>query len=348
MLKVPPQYLVVNDFLSVYSKSLTRELPSDADPSRIIHLRCSQLPLCVSSLILEYKLKGLKRTMDMMMAYYVTVGSAVHEVMQHYLSRSGRFLADYYCPECHTYYPLSHQHTCCGKPTIYDEVNIAYASILGHIDAIFQDSRGHYWILDFKTCSVSGAAKKKTSPGDAYMEQVESYALLLYRQYGIKVRGVILCFIPRDNPRTPSLWVRALEKINFQQIQNRLKAHRALHRQAIEVETEKEVYSLVSKHRCSNPYCKYCKLDLRTLRMIVKKAFATKHKLPISSLEVPEKPAGTIVIHRNNPGPHISERIELGSWKLNNATKALLVEEITARIKEINKRTRRLPDVNDE
>ena len=281
--------------------------------------------------------------MDMMMAYYVTVGSAVHTVMQNYLSRSGKFLADYYCKRCGTYYPLSHVHSCCGHPTEYEEVQISFLRIGGHIDGIFQDSQGHYWILDFKTTSMKSAPEKQKKPGDAYSEQVESYAYLLYRQYGIRVKGAILCFLPRDNPRTPVLWVKELGKVHFREIHERLKRYRKIHAQAMEASTVEEVMEFY-KHRCSNQYCEYCKLSKRELKASVVKALKSKHKLPLSNLNdlLKNQPEGMISVSRRSPVPHVSFQVPVPKLKMSPEELQKLSRSIRVTLKKINQLTDKL------
>lgn len=300
-LKPPVQYSVAQDFLRLYGETLNQQVMSRADIDRIIHLRCSQLPFCPTSLVLEYKLKGLVRGMDLMGTYFTSVGTAVHEVMQKFLCRSGLFLADYVCHECGTVHRLSTQHECCGFDTHYHEVQIDYMGIQGHIDGIFKDRSGNWWILDFKTCSVAGAAKKKTSPGVGYIEQVESYAYLLYKQYGIRVKGTMLVFLPRDNPRSPVVWSQPVDPHKFKIIRKRLQHYGELHAQALAAVTAREVWAL-TKHRCSNPFCRYCKLSDTALKAMVKRAFASKvNPLPLSALESPVRPEAKLVIYHRSP-----------------------------------------------
>lgn len=292
---------IVAEFNQVYKESLGLQLPSAADINRLINLRCSQLPFCPSSLILPYLQHGLTRFMDMRGAYYTTVGTAVHEVMQRYLSKSGRFLADYVCPKCGKIYRLSHQPYCCGRETKYHEVDIDWMGIQGHIDAIFQDLNGNYWILDFKTTSTDGAPRKQKSPGQGYIEQIESYAYLLLRQYGIKVKGVMLCFIKRDNPELPVLWTQPINKLALNTVHKRLNGYRKLHKLAISASTIEEVVS-ITKHRCSNPYCKYCKLSNIELKGLIKTLFKkAKGELPMSILEAPVIPQAKIIVTLGSP-----------------------------------------------
>ena len=165
-MKITPSRTGSAEFLSVFRTAIADAvMVQKGDPERLFNLRCSQLPYCPRSVIMHYLTMGVYQSMDMMMAYYVGVGHAVHNVMQNYMATTGRLLADYVCRECGKKYPLSHKSECCGFPTRYEEVSINWKGIKGHIDAILKDSKGKYWIVDFKTCSIAGAKTKFRDPG---------------------------------------------------------------------------------------------------------------------------------------------------------------------------------------
>jgi PD-(D/E)XK nuclease superfamily len=258
-MKITPSRTGSAEFLTVFKKAIGEAvITSKADPSRLFKLRCSQLPYCPRSVIMNYVTMGMYQSMDMRMAYYVGVGHAVHHVMQTYLALSGRLLADYSCRECGTKYPLSHKHECCGFPTHYEEVTINWKGIGGHIDAIFKDSKGRYWILDFKTSSLSGSRAKRLKPGPNYERQVKAYAYLLWRQYGIKVEGVMLIFLPRDNPWSPTIWELRMTDRHYEAAKAELLADRKLHKRTMVASTLEEVKSLFLTN-CGGEYCDWCK-----------------------------------------------------------------------------------------
>ncbi len=203
-MKLKPARSGKAEFMKVFNHALENTLMmGKSDPERLYNLRCSQLPYCPSSVLIKWATKGTVDSMDLMMAYYVSVGHAVHDVMQRYLSQSGQFLADYECRECGKKYPLSYKYECCGFPTKYEEVKIDVklkrGRIQGHIDGIFKDSMGRIWIVDFKTSSIEGAGSKAKSSPPGYVRQVRAYACLLKKQYDIDVYGVMLVYLPRDN-----------------------------------------------------------------------------------------------------------------------------------------------------
>jgi len=197
------------------------------------------------------------------MAFYTRVGTVVHEVMQNFLCMSGKLLADYHCRECNKWHRMSYKTECCGFPTQYHEVEIDYKGIKGHIDAIYKDRNGKLWIVDFKTTSLDGAKKKQKDPGVVYKEQIETYAVLVELQYGIKIEGYANSFVIRDNPikNDPPMWCTRLTPQMRKKVLRRLNKYRRIHREVLDVETKAEALSLLEYGRCSDPWCKVCTIS---------------------------------------------------------------------------------------
>jgi hypothetical protein len=264
-MKLSPTKSGKSDFLSVYKDAMDNTIMmSKGDPERLYNLRCSQLPYCPAAVLLNWGQRGMVQPMDLMMAFYVHVGHAVHRVMQDYLSQSGNFLADYECKECGKKYPLSHKIECCGFPTSYEEVTLKVGSkkkgyIGGHIDGIFKDKYGNYWILDFKTSSIAGAPAKVKNAPEGYRRQVRAYAYLLRKQYGIKVVGLMLVYIPRDNPKQPEIWEYKLKPEDWSELKTELYNDKKLHRKTMVAETIDDMKTLL-KHGCGGQYCSACKM----------------------------------------------------------------------------------------
>jgi hypothetical protein len=270
-MKIRPNRSGSAEFLVVFKQVLREGLfIENMDPRRLYNLRCSQLPYCPRSVALNYATRGLYQSMDMMKAYYVGVGTTVHHVIQRFLSLSGAFLADYECRECHKKYPLSHQHECCGFPTAYEEVEINYKGIVGHIDGIFKDRQGRYWIVDYKTTSLKSVDKRKASPGDNYIRQVKAYAYLLWKQHGVRVVGCMLIFLPRDNPKEPSIWELSMSERNWVEARKELLVDRQLHLDTMNAKSLDDFRKIFNSD-CGNPYCEFCKKDVETLLWQIKK-----------------------------------------------------------------------------
>lgn len=279
---------VKSDFISLYRRALEDEVVvSKNSKHRILYLRPSQLPFCPLSLFIQVSSLGMYRHLDMRGEYYTSVGTTVHEVMQNFLCRSGRYLADYTCRECGKRYPMSYTPHCCDFPTKYDEVTIDYKGVQGHIDAIFKDNKGKLWILDFKTTSIKSAKIKEKNPGIVYREQIEVYAVLVELQYGIKIEGIMDAFIVRDNPSTdPAVWVKPLTDDMRTEIKARLARYRKMHKLAINAETKTEALALLKYKGCKNPDCNICNKDDKAVKELLLKAYKkgkARGRLPIKT-----------------------------------------------------------------
>lgn len=277
---------IVTELLQTYNEAMDTFIPSKGDIGRIKSLRPSQLPFCPVGFFVYHASHGATRSMDMRGHFYTAIGTAVHTVLQTFLGRSGRFLANWRCPICRKTRKVSMQHECCDFPSLYDEVEISYKGVVGHIDGIFRDKHGHYHILDFKTTSVLSALRKRTDPGISYIEQVEAYALMLWLEHGIKVKSIILMFVKRDNPKEPVIWSYELGELDFKRIKTKIIKYKRQHREALAASTLKEALLLAQYGRCKNPYCKSCKSAVTQKRQI-KDAFArgvAAQRLPLKNL----------------------------------------------------------------
>jgi hypothetical protein len=225
-------------------------------------------------------------TLNMLGAYYTSVGTTVHEVVQTYLSPSGRFIADWECKTCGKWRRMSTNSECCDVTMTYHEALINHKGVVGHIDAIFQDRHGKYWILDFKTATLKGAGYKSKSPPASYREQVETYALMLWLQHKIKVEGVMLMFIPRDDPTKPEVWVKLINGARMKIVQERIRTYKKQHKEVLAVETAEQAIALARYGKCKHEYCKTCKSSL-SLKSQLKAAYKTgvkKKHLPLINL----------------------------------------------------------------
>lgn len=269
------QHAVAADFQHVYEKIWKDVFVSEpADPTRVLSLRPSQLPFCPVGFFINHSLRGMFRSLNMAGAYYTSVGTTVHTCMQTFLPQSSRFLADYKCTECGKWHRLSHQWECCGFPCEYHEVQINYKGVTGHIDGIYLDKKGNYWILDFKTTSKAASEKKRKDPGPVYTEQVEAYAYFIYKQYKIKVKGVMLVFVARDNPQTPVVWTREITEEDRARIKNKFVVYRKMQQVALDVTTEDQAVKLFTAYgRCVDPMCEHCPKDDQIIKSRLRNAF---------------------------------------------------------------------------
>lgn len=288
--KIVPQDPAVKELIALYTESLTSVTASKIDVSRLMNVRCSALPFCPISFFGTHANNGRTRFLDMVGSFYTSIGTAVHATVQTHLAPSGRFLADWHCRQCGTWHRLSMKHECCDFQCDYHEVEVAYKGVCGHIDGIFLDSAGNYWIVDYKTTSLASAKKKLKKPGVGYTEQVEAYALLMWLQYRIRVKGVMLFFIKRDNPREPIVYSKPFTNLKMQTVKTRLAGYVKAHKQALAVTTLKEALALLDYGRCPNPWCKFCtKTNTKALITEAYRRGSSRGLLPLSRLGTEKK-----------------------------------------------------------
>lgn len=272
----PSKYSIAADFRRAYRWALDDALVvSKTSPGRILNLRPSAMPFCPLAFFELNANRGLTRDLDLRGMFYTSVGTTVHEVMQHALCRNGRYLADYYCYECGTWHMHSYVHECCGFPTEYNEVEINYNGVEGHIDAVYKDEQGRLWILDFKTTSIKAAPVKEKNPGANYKEQIQIYAVLYELQYGERIEGFMDAFILRDNPALdPAVWAEPLTDDVRREVKAKLKRYKVAHTTALQVQTMKDVGAMYRKFgRCTDPECGLCKASDSVLKNRLKNAF---------------------------------------------------------------------------
>lgn len=250
---------VVADLVHDYAEAIEHATHSErVSPSRVLFLRPSQLPFCPIEFFINHAGKGLYRSMGLAGSLYVNMGTVVHSVLQRYLTKSGKILGNYKCHECGTMHMLSYKTECCDFPTEYNEIEIDYKGIHGHIDAVYR-YKGKLYILDFKTTSISAAPKKEKDPGVTYREQIETYAYLFELQYKMEIEGIMDAFIIRDNPsKDPVVWFRPFTDKTRQQVKSRLIKYKRMHREVLDATTLKEAMALLQYGRCKNEFCEFC------------------------------------------------------------------------------------------
>ncbi len=286
-MKKKPKTSAASELMQVYNEAMESFIVGKGDIKRIKSLRPSQLPFCPVGFFVYHAAHGALRSMDMRGAFYTEVGTAVHEVLQRYMGRSGRFLANWQCVICRKKHLVSMENVCCDFPMKYSEVEISYKGVVGHIDAVFRDRKGNYWIVDFKTTSIKSIEEKLRDPGRVYREQVEAYALMLWLEHGIKVKGVMLMFVKRDNPKEPGIWELKLGDLDFKAIKSRMVRYKRWHSEVLAVKTMKAALALAAYGRCNNKWCKSCS-SVVSQKQQIKHAYARAvavNRLPLKSLQ---------------------------------------------------------------
>lgn len=173
-------------------------------------LRCSGLPFCpIRSLLKD------SRDISYRMEHYTETGTAIHSTLQKWTSLGkygNRLWGNWKCSACGE---VKHKH--CHRPKeacdcranqqewYYDEIDIAYKHLTGHIDTIFYIGNGQYVVIDYKTTYME---KKKRSPffkadkpsSKNYILQVRTYCALLRELFGMNIVGWYLVSVDRSEP----------------------------------------------------------------------------------------------------------------------------------------------------
>lgn len=259
-MRLKPTRSVASELTALYQKALDEVIFEKKDPGRTLSLRCSGLPYCPNKAVQEH-IKGDHTAMDLSFAFYVKVGTVVHDVLQTYLPKSGQFIADYRCKVCKKWYRLSTQTICCDSTTEYHEVTVKYKGIVGHIDAIFKSSTGKCYVVDFKTCGIAGLATSADVNAIGYVRQLEAYCFLLDKLYGLVCEAGVLFYVTRDNPKKIKISKEyKYNELERSRIVKDLKHDLKLHKATMEVATLSE-YKRLAKNKCGGAYCDACRGD---------------------------------------------------------------------------------------
>jgi hypothetical protein len=301
----PPRSFSNVFFRHYYERLKDTTVWSDADPTRLQYLRCSALPFCPLDFFAKVATNGMARSLDMNGVFYTRVGTAVHDVMQTVLAYGNTHLfGDWKCHKCGALEHFSTARTCCGWPMAYQEVTVNYGGINGHVDTLFALNPAaaaevsllpeaermeaakslELVIVDYKTTSESAKEDKKRSPPLTYQSQIKAYAWLLRKQYGLNIQGVMLVFIPRDNPAKPTIWEYVLTDTDYKLILQDLRLWKAAHKAALNIASLEDVAALYENFgTCTDQYCDTCKA--KDVKAVLKQAYmagAQSDRLPLT------------------------------------------------------------------
>lgn len=199
---------LIRELSGYYDQSLARELP-DLE-AREEKLRVSGFPYCGLKSAYEKMadIKNAEQKSAFSKVYYTTVGTAAHTALQRWLGTNGRIWGDWKCYKCKHEVKFSNCRTCpkCKHEMEYEEFTVrAFRNVSGHLDGVYEDSRGKFWVIDYKTssCKAIYAHRKSPEPFFPYAKnrvQIMSYCGLIEHTYDIKIEGWALLYISRDDP----------------------------------------------------------------------------------------------------------------------------------------------------
>jgi len=210
-MKIAPKMTIkipIKELTTYYLESMAHPL-EDLIPFEK-KLRVSGFPFCGLQMAYKKLSRHVPPIDNAMKSYYCGVGTVAHEVFQRWLGSRGSIYGDWTCtnPKCKvTLVECSNKNKCpkCKIEMRYEEFTVrAFKHVTGHLDGIFRDRYGRYWVIDYKTSSVKALESQKLLPTLPYKKnvvQVETYSALIEREYNIEISGWMLLYIARDDPR---------------------------------------------------------------------------------------------------------------------------------------------------
>lgn len=189
--------------------SLMTELGSTKEITKARQdFRCSSLPMCpIRKVFFDKNTESFEKD------FYVKVGTAIHDAIQHWMSkgsRSDNIVAEWSCLDCGVLqkpgFRLRKCPDCGGKKGFkYNEITIKYRNLSGHVDFLYHLGGDKYLLVDFKTTDLAkkrnkGGWEKAFKPSPNYYVQIRSYATLLKEVFGYNIVAWSLIFIDRSQP----------------------------------------------------------------------------------------------------------------------------------------------------
>lgn len=252
------------------------------DSSRVRRLRLSGFPYCGLKWFLGLPKSTTKASfIGSGMKYFVTVGHALHSVMQDALNsvelRGIEVYADWECTSCKHLHPFCLKPKVCSecghKKTIYREITMDSPPILGHIDTVFLITlkkptkdfpEGRVFVpIDYKTTSLK-ALEGEGLPYSDNVQQLSAYTNEIRRLGRPTAPFAFLVYVPRDKPFAFQL---KMVEVDFELEEVKRARYIARFNSAIKVSTVEQAMSLVDKRPCrkgpnklyaSCPHYGYC------------------------------------------------------------------------------------------
>ena len=196
--------------------------------------RVSSLPFC-GLLRVAGELDKSPQKVDYAASHYFSIGTAIHSLYQkfaaisapvelignwkcaHVLSETtkGHTIIRKTCSKQYDFCSLKQakkQHVCphakqCKAKLQYEEITLNYRGLSGHVDLLYLID-GKYVLADIKTTSdflfenPKIAIKNSYYPALKYFHQIETYAILLEKLFGIKIDLYAIVYMSRSTPST--------------------------------------------------------------------------------------------------------------------------------------------------
>lgn len=176
--------------------ALEKDSPEIYSPYEF-QFRASRLPFCSREFVIDrrYPAKVFRNeTYDF--HFYVSIGTAVHEVVQQFLGMAKAIYGHWICcGVIEKFRTGSELCPVCGRPQKYEEFEID-SELGAHVDSVF---RQYQAVGEFKTTGGSNL-HKLSGPYDHHLTQASAYTNALNEQFGWDLDKIIFVYISRDRP----------------------------------------------------------------------------------------------------------------------------------------------------
>jgi len=160
--------------------------------------RASRLPFCSREFVIGKRYAGGQVAFDETydFHFYVSIGTAIHEVIQQFLGISGSIYGHWTCcGVTEQFREGSALCSVCGRPQKYEEFSVD-GELGAHVDSVF---RQYNAVGEFKSTGSSNLTRLK-GPYDHHITQASCYTNALNLQFGWDLDKIIFVYLSRDRP----------------------------------------------------------------------------------------------------------------------------------------------------
>jgi hypothetical protein len=260
--------------LRTYAESAMNEWAWTSYPSlrRALEIHPSGFPYCPIKTMykmLQGELAPVGET-SFATEYFTSIGTLVHTLIQTAMGLGGRVWGHWRCSQhgkrC-TYESMDditpyHECPICGSYCTYEEIGYNIEDVLiGHQDCLFELADGSFWVVDYKTCMLKKAEMHAADgltlgKNNVYRAQQRTYVTLAHRKYGkshgIKPRGWILMYLPRDNPFRPAFYGEEVTAEDKRLIWERIGHDIDAHTTILDATSFEEIAPLIDSKPCTS------------------------------------------------------------------------------------------------
>lgn len=193
--------------------------------------RVSSLPYCPILHVLDV-VENPDRKIPFESGFYFHIGHAIHNIYQTVARHTlpDNFIGDWRCTRVLNTNPTKtsntvqycnrvagfcsarkalkancpHGHNDCHRYLTYQELQVAELDVTGHTDLLYRSRPKRYHLVDIKTTSsfLFESPKRAVSygyyPSEKYIEQIQTYLVLLERQYKIRIVDYTIAYQGRE------------------------------------------------------------------------------------------------------------------------------------------------------